>query len=524
MKASGSEHRIGEKQEGFRFEGLADALPQIVWEARPDGYLDSFNAQYYEFSGNAPGAEGDSAWQPLVHPDDLAKNLETWSTALKTGEPFIFKQRLFDRTVGKHRWFLSRALPMKDPSGNILRWFGTCTDIDELVVTSEKLKAEKNRLAAIQKITALVAGELNLEALLQKLTATTIELFGAQYGAFFCSTPTIDEAYCGQKIVRLDDVTKDARLEKHLPHCGFPEAQMPIRSYMAVPVISRSGEVLGGFFYGHETIGAFSPESEDLARTISCQVSIGIENAQLFRQAEEAMKKKQESLEELARSNSELEQFAYVASHDLKEPLRMITTYLQLLNTRYSTALPDEAKEFIGFAVGGARRMHDLIGDLLAYAGVGKTAVYEKVSTEKVVRDVLLNLSARTQQEGVQIKLGELPLVYANPTELTQLFQNLIDNALKFRTKVAPVIEVGSRPLGKGVEFFVSDNGIGIPEQHLARIFVIFQRLHAKDQYPGTGIGLSICKKIVEKHGGKLTVESVPGQGTTFRFTLSKDI
>jgi PAS domain S-box-containing protein len=225
--------------------------------------------------------------------------------------------------------------------------------------------------------------------------------------------------------------------------------------------------------------------------------------------------------EELERSNRELEQFGYVASHDLQEPLRLVTNYVRLLARRYEGQLDEDADEFIGYTLEGTERMRNLLSDLLAYSQIG-TQSQEQVSVdlEETLKQVVDNLHLMIEANSATITHDPLPSVMADAAQMVQLFQNLIGNAIKFRSKEPPRIHVGAKQLEERWLIFVRDNGIGIDPQYTERVFIIFQRLHKPDQYPGTGIGLAIARKIVERHGGRIWVDSEPGKGATFYFTL----
>ena len=236
------------------------------------------------------------------------------------------------------------------------------------------------------------------------------------------------------------------------------------------------------------------------------------------KKAEESLK---QTLEELARSNKDLEQFAYVASHDLQEPLRMVTSYVQLIEKRYKGRLDKDADEFIAFAVEGATRMQKLINDLLTYSRVRtRGRRFETVDINNVMEQVMSNLSSNIQETGAKILWDGLPSIAADETQMVQLFQNLVGNGIKFHGKDLPEVKISAVREEKEWLFYVKDNGIGIDMQYKDRIFVVFQRLHGREEYSGTGIGLAICKSIVERHGGRIMVESELGKGSTFTFTI----
>jgi signal transduction histidine kinase len=225
--------------------------------------------------------------------------------------------------------------------------------------------------------------------------------------------------------------------------------------------------------------------------------------------------------EELQRSNRDLEQFAYVASHDLQEPLRKIASFCQMLQRRYRGQLDERADQYIDFAVDGATRMQRLINDLLTFSRVGRAGIPEEdVDLDQCVRQVIDNLSTVLEETGAQLTCDDLPTVQGDGTLLTQLLQNLVGNALKFRGNDPPTVHVGAKPTDDGWEFWCTDNGIGIDPEYAQRVFVIFQRLHPKEEYGGTGIGLAVCKKIVEHHGGEIWVDTAADTGTTIRWTL----
>jgi signal transduction histidine kinase len=274
------------------------------------------------------------------------------------------------------------------------------------------------------------------------------------------------------------------------------------------------------------------PSPSDLAKA-NQELQQQIRNRE---QAEEALRQLNEELEkrvaertaelsrlneELARSNKELEQFTYMASHDLQEPLRTVTVFAQLLTDRYKGQLDEKADKFIDYILGGAQHMSELIQALFTYSRVGTQAQKaEPVDSNSVLEQTLANLQAVIKDNGAVIVHEPLPTVSMAGSQLGQLFQNLISNAIKFRSEKPPYIQISAEPKEQAWQFAVADNGIGINPEFAERIFVIFQRLHTRQKYPGTGLGLAVCKKVVEKYGGRIWVESQPGQGAIFYFTV----
>src|SRR5258708_1300143 len=262
---------------------------------------------------------------------------------------------------------------------------------------------------------------------------------------------------------------------------------------------------------------------QEMRRRASAEQEVRTLNRDLERRVAERTAELAERAKELERSNMELQQFAYVASHDLQEPLRTIASFTQLLAKRYSDKLDDKAREFINFAVDGSKRMQTLINDLLVYSRVGTQGnPCAATRCDAMLDRILKNLKISIESSGAVITRGPLPVVIGDEGQLAQLFQNLLTNAMKFRGAGVPRIHISASAEGARWKFMVRDNGIGISPEHQDRIFVIFQRLHTKTQYPGTGIGLAISKKVVERHGGRIWIEPTPGGGSTFCFTVAE--
>jgi PAS domain S-box-containing protein len=450
--------------------------------------------------------------------------------------------------------------PVHDSSGKIIGASKIARDI-----THQK-KIESDRASLLQRerdarktaellnrVGAVLATELSVSKLVQSVTDVARELVGAEFGSFFHNvvneqgesymlytlsgapreafdkfpmprnTEVFAPTFRGEGVVRSDDITKDPRYGRNAPHHGMPKGHLPVRSYLAAPVVSRSGEVLGGLFFGHSTPGMFTEQHENLLIGIGAQASIAMDNARLFEQAQSAQGKLTRSNEELRRANQDLETFAYSASHDLQEPLRTLGMTTQFLAKRYREHLPPAALPLLDTMVNSAQRMESLIRDVLAYATAGKQeqGPTHDVDANAVLTSVLKDLAAVIAGAKAEVTSTQLPGVRVHQNRLAQLFQNLISNGLKYCSEETPRVRISGTAENGWATFCVSDNGIGIDPMFANQIFGLFKRLHSQEQYPGSGIGLALCRRIVEQYGGRIWLESSnPGQGCTFCFTL----
>jgi PAS domain S-box-containing protein len=425
-------------------------------------------------------------------------------TARKNGLPYHIDTAVIINS-NELKYLETIARPIFDEKGDLLRLHGTTMDITERKLAEIALQKSENQLRllmnSIPAFVAYVNNELEYEyvndQLLQFYNLRAEDIIGNNMQMLFSSSPHyaktiehISRALSGENV----------QFENRLVNSRNESIDVLV-SY--IPDINESNEVRG---------------------VIALQIDI---SAQKRFEEELEMRVQQRTQElyttnaELNRSNQELEQFAYVASHDLKEPLRMVSNYTHLLQLRYQDKLDTEANEFIQFAMDGAKRMGFLINDLLEFSRIGK--VYdnaETISVDSIIELIEKNLQEEMKSKNARIVVSDMPVLKVSPSYLLQLFQNLVSNGIKFNESPEPLIEITAKQLSGQWLFAVSDNGIGIDDDHANKIFIIFQRLHERNKYPGTGIGLSICKKIVEFYGGNIWVESQKGKGSTFYFTL----
>ncbi|MBD2385532.1 GAF domain-containing protein [Cylindrospermum sp. FACHB-282] len=504
-------------------------------------------------------------WQKRVHPEDVTWVLEAFQNHFAKKTPFYVTEHRLQCKDGSYKWILDRGQALWDDAGNVVRMVGSHTDITEQRAAlrdreraEEELKRQNRRSQLFAQITLKIRETLDLEEILQTTVTEVQNLLQADRVLTFRvwadgSGTVVQEAVLpgwpvvlGQNLFdpcfqqdyvdqyRQGRVSAIADLEKadiQPCHREFLQ-QFGVKANLVVPILVR--ESLWGLLIAQQcaTPREWNSFELELLQQLANQIGIALSQAQLLEQ-------ETRQHQELARSNAELEQFAYIASHDLQEPLRMVTSYLQLLERRYKHQLDANADNFIAYAVDGAHRMQTLIQDLLNYSRVGtRGQSFAMVDCAAVLKRAIANLQVTIEESGAVITHDPLPSVLADATQLTQVFQNLIANAIKFHQQLPPQIHIGvvkgyGEDGGRGPEensalspqqnewlFWVRDNGIGIEPQYVERIFVIFQRLHSRGKYPGTGIGLAICKKIIERHGGNIWVESKSGQGSIFYFTI----
>jgi PAS domain S-box-containing protein len=486
----------------------------------------------------------------LLHPEDRERVLVEDERTECTGEPFREEYRQFTMDGGIV-WVRDEALLVRDEDGRPLYWQGVIMDVTEQKRVEQTLRTQNDYLSSLHRTTLELLERLDPADLLRGILERAAALVGTPHGFIYLADPSAGDLqlragaglfgrHVGHRISPHEGlagkvfdsgeplVVDDYHVwEERLDY--FSE---DIRVVAGVPLRS-SGRVAGVLALAYEEPErGFGEQEMGLLTRFADLASLALDNAYLYDSArrelvarEQAEKELAALVEELQRSNADLEQFAYVASHDLQEPLRMVSSYTQLLARRYKGQLDADADEFIEYAVDGANRMQVLINDLLHYSRVGTRGKQLAPTDTKAVFDAAYdNLRRAIEESGAEVTSGELPIVRGDDVQLGQLFQNLIGNAIKFCGEAPPEVRVEAEWRDGEWRFSVSDNGIGIEPEYRERIFVIFQRLHGRTEYSGTGIGLAVCKKIVERHGGKIWVESEPGEGSTFYFTLQRAV
>lgn len=478
--------------------------------------------------------------------EELArKAYEDERQIVTTGKPLVNAEEKGTFPDGREEWYLTTKVPLHDQDGNIIGTIGITKDITERKRAEEQARRRAAQATLIYEVGQRVSGKLELDALLSEIVTAVRDAFGYHnvmlmlvddkaehltlqsisgwYADLFPADLrlAVGEGMIGNATLTGEtQLSGDVSVDRHYVR----KTTEATKSELAVPI--KSGEtVIGVLDLQSEDLNAFDETDVIVIETLADQVAAAIENARLYEQAQQEIverKRAEEALEKQARAlDAELEQIFFVASHHLQEPLRMVVSYTQLLEQQYRDNLDKNADELIDYAVSGATRIQALINDLLAFSRVGtRQRPLEPVDSGAVVDRALSYLKFLVEQSGAIVTRDLLPTVLADEVQLTQLFQNLIDNAIKYRSDRPLEIHVGAKRDRDRWLFSVRDNGMGIESQYSERIFQIFQRLHGPGEYSGTGIGLAISKKIVERHGGRIWVESDPNKGSTFYFTM----
>ena len=450
--------------------------------------------------------------------------------------------------------------PIRDREGRIVGASKISRDITERKRAEQERRLllareqeARNTAELLNQVGPRLLAERDPERLVQAITDIATELVGAEFGSFFQKDteekgtsyvpsalsgprqeafanfpmPQIAEilapTFRGEGILRCADVTEDARYGEGSAYQVMPKGCLTVRSYLAAPVVSRSGEVIGVLLFGHSMQDEFTERDETLITGIAAQAAITIDNARLFEQGQWAQNELARSNEELRRTNQDLEAFAYSASHDLQEPLRTITLCSELLQRACGDQLGDEAGRFLASILHGGRTMDQLIKDLLAYTTAARSEEGPPpcIDSGHILTEVLQNLKGAIHDVGATVTWGDLPVVSMHEGRLAQLFQNLIGNALKYRSKEAPRVHVSAGERDGWIVFCVQDNGIGIDPAYANQIFELFKRLHNSEQYSGSGLGLAISKRIVEQYGGRIWLDQPEvGGGSKFCFAI----
>jgi PAS domain S-box-containing protein len=498
------------KKSEKRLHSLLFASSELIYSMNPDwSEMLQLNSKGFLTNTEKPNRNW---FREYIPQSDQAVVLAAIHQAI-TGKSVFELEHRVNQANGSVGWVYSRAVPILDRNGEIIEWFGAASNISGRKEAEERLIKKQNQLRkaklALQrsrkKLTlALENGKIGLWEWNVSGNITTWdrrmeEMFGLEPGKFDGKLSTFEN------LVHEDDLAQmRITMEKALSEGS------------SMQMVYRTKEREGKSNY----IMSTAIVRKDKLNRPGTVIGVCFDVTKIQEGAEKHIVKLNE---ELLRSNTDLRQFAYIASHDLQEPLRMVSSFVQMLQKRYEDKLDDDGKEYIKYAVEGAKRMYELLNGLLAYSRVQtREHEFSRTDMKEVVKKVTDNLSLVIGESNAEIHCDELPVVVADENQIVQVMQNLIENALKF-SRGKPKIRITGSEINNAEHLIkVSDEGIGIEQQYHERIFRIFQRLHTTADYRGTGIGLAICKRIIERHGGRIWVESEPGQGSAFCFTLPR--
>jgi PAS domain S-box-containing protein len=551
IQAEVAERRRAEealREEKLRLDLLVDSAPEGIVVVDQSHLITRVNGEFVRLFGYAVEEVVGRNIDDVVSSPETKAEAEGYTADLSRGKAIVF-EGVRSRKDGTPIFISGVGAPIRS-QGQVLGYFAIYRDITRRKRAEEALHHRAAQAALINRVGQRVSRELEIGSLLQEIVDAVHETFRYHGVMLLLLEP-------GSNRLRLEAIAggyrdvfgKDLSLASGEGMIGnaalqgkslmsndvaadpfyVRKAAEVTRSELSVPIRSGS-RLIGVLDIQDDKSSAFDETDVSAMETLSAQIGSAIANARLYSRIQEELAERtrmemilQSLTDDLVRSNKELEQFAYVASHDLQEPLRMVASYVQLLARRYRGKIDADADDFIHYAVDGATRMQNMINDLLAYSRVGtRGKPFVPADFESVLNRALLNLQVAIAETRAAVSHDPLPTLTGDETQLIQLFQNLIGNAVKFqdRTKGEPIVHIGAVRRDGEWLFSVRDNGIGIEPQYRERIFRIFERLHRDNEYAGTGIGLALCQRIVERHGGRIWVESEPGQGSTFLFTV----
>jgi PAS domain S-box-containing protein len=476
-----------------RYRMLTEHSPVGVFQADSDGTCLYANERWLDLAGRGRDELLGGKWCRVVHPDDREAVAALWQSHVSGQGEFLAEMRL-QRADGSIRWVRGHAAALSAEEGPAGGMVGTIEDISAAKEVERRLRLSEEKFAKAFRV-----------------SPDAMVISAAEDGRYI----DLNHAFSAMLGFDREDFMGHTALDMGV--WAAPEDRVRL-----VAAARRDGQVINFETQlrrkNGEVFDTLVSVQEIVLDDLDCLLFICRDVSE--RKAMEA--RTRDLLIRLDASNKELEQFAYVTSHDLQEPLRMISGYAQLIERRYRGRLDADADEFIAFLVDGAKRMQAMIRDLLEYSRVDRLGgQFTRFDMGEVLGDARANLGAALAETGGRVETGAMPMVTADRSQMLRLFQNLIGNALKYRSADRqPLVTVTAEQGAEGWIFSVADNGIGIDSAYFDRIFLVFQRLHTREHYDGTGIGLAICKKIVERHGGRIWVESDPGQGSVFRFSL----
>ncbi len=552
------EDTLRESEEVLR--ALANSIPQLAWMAQADGAIVWFNKRWYEYTGTTPEQVVGWGWQSTQDPDVLPQMLQRWQESIRTGNRFEMEFPIRGAD-GQYRWFLTRVNAVRDRLGHVVRWFGTNTDVDQVKRVQQALRDESNVLELLNSTGSALASQRDLRSLLQTVTDAATGISGARFGAFFYhgrdsdgdlftlhtlsgaapadfdgfghprGTGLFGASLRGERVIRSDDITVDPRYLAEAARGGIPEGHPAVRSYLAVPVIARSGEVLGSLFFGHPEAGIFSERTERIVGGIAAQAAVAIDNTRLYEAAQRAAEERKILLEsersaraEAERTSQMKDEFLATLSHELRTPLSAILGWAQVL--RRGSRDQADLQRGLQTIERNARAQAQLIEDLLDMSRITSGKVLLDMQT--VAPAVFIDAAIETVRPAADAKNIRLEKYYdpavgpiaGDPGRLQQVIWNLLSNAIKFTPRDG-VVSISLAPVDGHVEITVQDTGVGIKPEFMAHVFERFRQGDASTtrKHGGLGLGLSIVKHLTEQHGGTVRVDS-EGEERGASFTI----